>query len=207
MRYGDIPDYYPQKPLKETERALNKKQKISVLNDYEVVGLVPPEAHPYYGDTHNKKYKRKIYTPNRRRALVVLKLSDEAMRNCQAIIDKIKEHPNVGYISLTSATEEHSGYPCRGTYSKVRGALEGHEAIVSKPGTNKGRVTIYSLVTKRFSTTYPDLSLTNGNYVISTGKTEFHYGYKKENPEEPVFGFHLPNWRGYKNHIFITYSF
>ncbi len=122
LRYGVIPDYYPKK--EESARDLNKRQKISMLDDYEVVGLVPPPPSAnliYFRNEPNvKKYIQKIYTPNRRRALVALKLSDEAMRNCQAIIDKIKEHPNVGYISFSARNEVETGYPCKGTYGKVR---------------------------------------------------------------------------------------
>ncbi len=193
-----------------------------MLDDYEVVGLVPPKASIYDGlnydtqvnttEQQRKLYKQKIYTPNRRRALVVLALSDEAMRNCQAIIDKIKEHPNVGYISFTRENEAYTGYPCQGTYGKVRIPFP-FAVIVSKPAYNKGHLKVSDLITKPFVTPYPDLSLTNGDYYSRTeGLTGFRYGYKTPEPGEengePVFGFTPPGAaRGFKNRIFITYSF
>ncbi len=193
LRYGDIPDYYPKE--EESVRDLNKRQKISMLDDYEVVRLVPVPGHQVF---RPQLYKQKISIPNRRRALVALKLSDEAMRNCQAIIDKIKEHPNVGYISFTRLDERYTGYPCQGTYGKVR-ITSPYVVIVSKPTDSK--TPIFNAATN-----YLFLSLTNGDHHHSNRFTSFRYGHTKENPEELVFGF-IPPTLEFKNHIFITYSF
>ncbi len=118
LRHGSIPDYYPQF---DTDGAGSKRQKISALTDYEVIPLA---LGNYDTGPQSTKYIDKIITPNRRRALVVLKLSDEAMRNCQSIIDKVGKHPNVGYIIFGV---RGGYYPCAGTYlggQKVYGAYE-----------------------------------------------------------------------------------
>ncbi len=190
LRYGVIPDYYPKK--EESARDLNKRQKISMLDDYEVVGLVPylRDAQVEWGS-----YKQKTYNPNRRRALVALKLSDEAMRNCQAIIDKIKEHPNVGYISFTRSDERYTKYPCQGTYGKVR-ITSSYVVIVSK-------LTDIKTNPSQFSPRYPTLSLTAGDHPSNEERTAFYFSQRKG---EQVFGFSAPTL-DFKNHIFITYSF
>ncbi len=183
----------------------NKNQTINVLTDYEVTALVPPGGYP------SELYKRKIYTPNRRRALVVLALSDEAMRNCQSIIDKIRKHPNVGYISLNPNTGANElPYPCRGTFTKdpKNDAITLNSVIASKQSYNEKHSDISRIIGRgRYATRYSNLSLPTRPF---DNTLLFFYGYKtgKDAGEygEAVFGFNSIN-RDQRNKIIITYSF
>ncbi len=223
LKYGDIPDYYSA--FGDGDKESNKNQTISVLTDYEVTALVPPKGHPYDGvnydgGAHNKEYKqklykRKIYTPNRRRALVVLALSDEAIRNCQSIIDKIRKHPNVGYISLNAIGGANAlPYPCRGTFTKVPkyDARTRDLVIASKQSYNDSHVNIQEITGgTTYVTDYSNLSLP----TRSNDRTlNFYYGYRPgkdgekdgEKYGEAVFGFNSMS-AATRNKIIITYSF
>lgn len=133
LRHGSIPDYYPQF---DTDGGLSKKQKLSVLTDYEVIPLV--NAGPGGG------YDKQLRTPNRRRALVALALSDEGMRNCQSIIDKVSKHRNVGYILFRHSNKGPSAdYPCNGAYLDAQKVSYGHASIPLSKHFSGGNVTTH----------------------------------------------------------------
>ncbi len=166
LSYGDIPDYYPQNI---TNRDLSKRQKISMLTDYEVVGLVPIRrdllisAHPVFTELTQTK---------RRSALVLVELTPEAMYNCQSIIDKLRKQHNIEYIAFRSSYDP-SDYPCKGTYSKDP---EFHnersrDMILSKQADNTAnRLLVEILGGYARSPGYPPVSLFNSSFVFGKNK-------------------------------------
>ncbi len=97
-----------------------KPLKISVLTDYQVIGLAPldsavPTDHYYQG-----YYNKEIYIPNRRSASVAVELTSEGMDNCKLVRDKLLKHPNVIQIAFRG----NSDYLCRGVSNRTGDILK-----------------------------------------------------------------------------------
>ncbi len=106
LSYGNIPDYHP--PLLNDNGKSTKKQKISVLSDYQVTGLAPGIKY-FPGQLNSAPYNKEIYIPNRRRALVAIELTSEGMDNCQSLIRKLLKHPNVIQIAFQGYKSDFRG--------------------------------------------------------------------------------------------------
>ncbi len=134
LSYGNIPGYYP--PLLNTGSE-TKKQKISVLTDYQVTGLVPSSSpHPSISGVQTH-YNKEIYIPNRRKALVAIELTSKGMDNCQSLIGKLLKHPNVTQIAFQGYRSDFRyrsyTYLCRGVYGNDTKFIAPGRAIPSFP--------------------------------------------------------------------------
>ncbi len=120
LSYGNIPDYYH--PLLNDNGKNTKKQKISVLSDYQVTGLLTSTIPFHLASSTEKKEANfnKLYKDNRRKALVAIGLTSEGMDNCQSLIGKLLKHPNVIQIAFQGQRSDTlaplSEYPCTGIY-------------------------------------------------------------------------------------------
>ncbi len=196
LSYGDIPDYYPRN---KTNRDLSKRQKISMLTDYEVVGLAPikKDLSPYSA-------LAELIQTKRRSALVLVELTPEGMYNCQSIIDKLRKQHNIEYIAFRSSYYP-SDYPCKGTYSKdpeFHNELS-RDMILSKQADNINNNSLGNILGWAAHSTYPKVSLPHSYQVdLST----FYFVYRKNKVGEPLWSIHGA-YEFPENVILIIYNF